>query len=636
MPEKRHTKEDFFLNLVLRIVLLCVIFVEVLFLVKWEFFRVDLTQDKLYTLTDSTNNLLKNLKKRVLIKGFFTRDVPPQVKPVHERIRDYLDEYQARSGGKVVVEIVDPEDDQTLRDEADRLGIQGIPLGSTSGNQLSLKRVYQGLRIRVGDKQKVLDLSKLVLGAAQSGKVPSQFEYLLTNAISELVMKKKPKILVYAKSQTPPSPFMRNQGVSYKNFKDVFKGRYQVEETELKPETAEDAKIPDDTDLLLVVKPKDFNDKQLFMIDQYLVKGGKAIFFVDEQDFDFGKMWKTDFNTGVEDLLKHYGLNVKKKLVADIVSRLDYPVAQRARIGGQYVPIGYIRVPYPYWVIAAGVDWGKQFKDKYPDALPGMNPDNPAVAKLESALFLWCNPVEPLKKLPPGVKAQVLVRTSPATLTEDIPQSVDPGMDQVGIKQFIAKFNRRFTTEKSSQVPLVAYVTGAFTSYFKGKKLPEFPEGDKNKDEKKDQAASKPASKPASRPASKPAKKKLEWVEKTGKKAQLVVIGDSTFTEDNFFNENNGTLYEGDRALVLNLVDWLALAPDLVELRTRDTKVRLMQVVKPRENETPDQLQARRKRVILFVRVANMFAIPLLLVILGLFIWLWRRARKRSFVQSLG
>ncbi len=640
MAERMMSKQNYMLTLTIRIVLVVIITLEVLFLSRCEFFRLDLTEDKLFTFTDSTKNILKDLKKRnkrVLIKAFFSRDVPEALKPVHERIREIIDEYVAWSDGMVVSEFLDPADDQSIRDEAERLGIQAFPISSAYRGGLSVKKVYQGLKIRSGDRQKVLDLAKPILESIYTQQDPgSRFEYLLTTAIAEITQDKKPKIALYAKSEVPPAmnPFMqRQQGVTYSSLKDILKGRFQIEEVEMKP----DSKIPKDTSLLIVVKPKDFNDFQRFQVDQYLVKGGKAIFFVQEEDFSRRKMWKMDFKSGLEDLLKHFGVDVKKELVADGASFLRYTLTMPFRYGDQYVQVPVAQLPYPYWVLVRNVPWKRLVNDA-PDALPGMNQDFLPVKKLKNMFFFWCNPVELLKDKLKNCKSAVLLRSSPRTLTESIPQSVDPGYDVNAARTWLAKLTRRFDTEKTSQVPLAVWVKGKFDSYFKGKKLPDIPEDKEGKKEEKTE--SKPGSKPASKPASKPTeaekKKKLGYVEKGEKEAEFVVVGDSTFIEDGVFSEEQGSVYASIRAFVLNLVEWLALNKELIDLRVRNTQLRNFKIVERKENETEEQLEERERSKILLIRWGHTLAWPFLVIIFGLVFWTIRKARKQVFIRSLG
>lgn len=655
-----------FTDLLVRVFLVVVIALQLLFLARWEFFRIDLTADHDFTLTRSTRNLLAELDRRVLVKAFFTRETPPAVGPIHERIKDLLREYRAFGGGRLVVEYVDPDEDQSLRDEADRLGIAAMPVQSAGEGQLSLKRVYQGLRLRAGDRQKVLDLAKLVMEGAQTGIKPSQFEYQLTNALAELVVDKKPKVVLSAKAETAPSmnPFQPQQGgTSYRTLKSAIEGRFVVEELDFGPKD----KLPEETALLVLVKPKGFDDMQRFMLDQYLVKGGRAILFLDQNDFALGQHWKRgDVDSGLEELLAHHGVQVKRELVGDIASSFPQRVPQRMRLGGQMVQVGYLQVPYPYWIIAANRNWAEQFPE-VTGVQPGMNRAEAAVSQLESAFFFWPTPVPLKEELPEGLSGVELVRTSPMSYAEAIPQSVDPGMDEAGIRSFLAGWTRKRTEKPGRQYPLAVKVSGRFTSFFKGKPLPQPPAeapaaspapGDDDRDhdglpQEAPQApasqpaagtaaqvapASQPAETPASQPAAPAAPKQppLELVERTDREGTLVVVGDASLVEDTFFNEQNGALYQANSALVLNLVDDLALAADLVELRGRNTKVRLLKIVEPEEDESPDRLDARRRQKIQLIQWGHRLAVPCLLLLFGLGVYLVRRARKRSFVQSLG
>src|SRR5215475_7522345 len=80
--------------------------------------RADLTQDKIYTLSKPSKDLVKNLPDRVIVKAYMSKEVPPQVAQIERHVRDLLDDYKAASGGKLQWESIDPAGDTKLEEEA--------------------------------------------------------------------------------------------------------------------------------------------------------------------------------------------------------------------------------------------------------------------------------------------------------------------------------------------------------------------------------------------------------------------------------------------------------------------------------------------------------------------------------------
>ena len=112
-------------------------------------------------------------------------------------------------------------------------------------------------------------------------------------------------------------------------------------------------------------------------------------------------------------------------------------------------------------------------------------------------------------------------------------------------------------------------------------------------------------------------------------------MGDVTFLEDGIFAEANGEIYTANRAFFLNLVDSMALEEDLVDLRARNTQVTRIEVVEPREDETPKRMAAREESTAFWVRWLNTLVLPLALIVLGVGLFFTRRMSKNRFVRSL-
>ncbi len=154
--------------------------------------RLDVTENKQYSLSPATEDLLNNLQEPLLIRGYFSEKTHPLLAPLVPRIRDMLEEYKIASNGKVVVEIVDPLENPELEAEANQTyGIRPTPLQAADRYGASVVNAYFDILIRYGDQSEVLGFQDLIeVQPYPSGDVDVRLrnlEYDLTRAIKKSV-----------------------------------------------------------------------------------------------------------------------------------------------------------------------------------------------------------------------------------------------------------------------------------------------------------------------------------------------------------------------------------------------------------------------------------------------------------------
>ncbi len=125
--------------------------------------RVDLTEDKEYTLSPATRSLLRNLQEPLLIRGYFSEKTHPLLAPLVPSIRDMLKEYQVVSGGKVQLEIIDPAKEPEKEAEANQVyGIQPTPFQVAGRYEASVINSYFDILIQYGDQSMTLGFNDLI------------------------------------------------------------------------------------------------------------------------------------------------------------------------------------------------------------------------------------------------------------------------------------------------------------------------------------------------------------------------------------------------------------------------------------------------------------------------------------------
>ena len=229
--------------------------------------RLDLTQNRLYTLTAGTQQVIAELKEPVNLYFYFSHDAAakqsPLVLPYATRVREFLEEIAARSGGKVRLRVIDPQPFSEEEDRAAEFGLQTLHAGA--GDAL-----YFGL---AGTNSTD---GRSVVPTFQADR-EEFLEYDVAKLIHELGTPKKPVIGLMSS--------LRMQGQfdpSSGQMSDPWPILSQIEQLfTVRPLTADVEHIDKEIDVLMVVHPKQLPTKTLYAIDQFVMRGGKMLLFVD-------------------------------------------------------------------------------------------------------------------------------------------------------------------------------------------------------------------------------------------------------------------------------------------------------------------------------------------------------------------
>ncbi len=269
-------------RLVMALVFVAVISISAVLLVRKGVggAQLDLTSDSLYTLSDGTTNILKKLNEPVTLKLYYSRVAamkgPDQIRfwnNYYLYVRDLLGEYERISGGKVKLELIDPRTYSVEEEEAIRNGIRRFPLSDDES-------FYFGLLATT-------ELGKDETIAFFEPNRQELVEYDVSKIISSLIQRKKRKIgIISSLPITGPanmSPYMMQMMRMQGRQPDPpwaivrqLRMDYDVQSLQL-----DTPKIPDDIDFLMVIHPKKLDHKTTFAIDQFVMKGGKLMLFVD-------------------------------------------------------------------------------------------------------------------------------------------------------------------------------------------------------------------------------------------------------------------------------------------------------------------------------------------------------------------
>jgi len=271
--------------------------------------RLDLTENKLFTLSNGTINIIRNLDEPIKLDFYFSQKAMtglPALTNYAVRVRDMLQEYETHSGGKILLKIIDPESFSEEEDQAVAKGLQGIAVNNAGD------RAYFGL---VGTNSTDDERNITFFRSDRE----SALEYDITKLIYNLAHPDKNVIGIL--SSLPMFGDKDDPNIGPWTIVKTMQEFFDIDEIRDGVET-----IDPDIDVLMIVHPKNLKLRTQFAIDQYLLRGGKAMIFVDplaESDRtppdpkNPGAMPKVD--SELPKLFNQWGIELlKEKVVGDI------------------------------------------------------------------------------------------------------------------------------------------------------------------------------------------------------------------------------------------------------------------------------------------------------------------------------
>lgn len=509
--------------------------------------RVDLTQSKAYTLSAGTKAVLKKLDAPLKIRFYCTQSeaaTPETVflKNYARKVEDLLAEYRQVAGRNLVIEKYDPQPDSDAEDSARLDGIEPQPLPGVD-------KFYLGLAVHLGDQVESIPF----LGPARERLL----EYDVTRAIARVVKPDKPVVGIMSALPvfgTPANPMMMQmgqRGTDPWTLVNELEADYTVRRVSMDAD-----KIDDDIKVLLVIHPKAIPDKAQYAIDQFIMRGGKLIAFLDAQCLVDSRQNQMLGNVGggsssLDKLLKAWGVQFDTtKTVAD----MNFKMA----LGGS----GEQSQERPTWLALT---------------TEGIDKDDIATSQIDSVWLFSCGAFTGTPEA--GLRETVLLQSTKES------QLVDGLLANLSGESVLKDF-------KSSGVnyKLAIRLAGKFKTAFPDGK-PQDKKDDKSGADKKD--------------GQKPEEKKPDdSLKETKGENTVVLFGDADFLYDEFtlqrLRSPFGTLVTAMNAnltLVQNLVEQLSGDANLITVRSRATLSRPFTRMKEMEAAANEKFQGKIKEL---------------------------------------
>mgnify|MGYP006087974697 CR=1 FL=1 len=288
--------------------------------------RFDLTREDLYTLSSGSKETLGNLSDLVTLKLFISDQLPSELQPTLRDVRDLISDLNRAGGSNLVVENLNPSDNDEVAAEARSLGIIENEFNVLRDDEFEVRRGWFGLALLYAEKQEVIPF---ISGTAD-------LEFRIASAISVMTTDKRPSI-------TFLTGFGALGETSFPSLTRSLLERYEVTSIDLSEDSI--GLDPDNTDLVVLAGPKEaVPETKIEEIEEFISKGGGALMLVDKHQISLETPTTSQVTTGLEGFLAERGIGVDAGLV------MDYGSNSNISMGSQGM-FNVIR-PYPLWPIA--------------------------------------------------------------------------------------------------------------------------------------------------------------------------------------------------------------------------------------------------------------------------------------------
>lgn len=561
MVKKGNNKRSDLLNLILGLAILILINV----ISAYAFKRFDLTTEKRFTLSDATVDMLKNLDDLVFVRVYLEGNFPAGFKRLRNATKEMLDEFRAIAGENIQYEFIDPsanpdeKERNALYAQLARQGIQYTNLEVREGDSKSEKIIFPGAIVAHKEREAPVQILKSQIGVAPEVMLNNsvqQLEYELANTIRKLMSEKVSTIAFIEGHGELDSLFTADIMQSLAEYYNI---------TRLK--LNEQLKALQNIDAIVIAKPDSaFSEKDKFIIDQFIMRGGKALWLIDRTDANMDSLNKSsnfmaltkDLN--LDDMLFNYGVRINTNLVQDIQA-VPIPII-----------VGYI---------------GNQPQQKFfpwfysPLIIPYLK--HPIVNNLNAIKAEFISTIDTVGAK--NIFKTPLLHTS--KYAKVLPTPVRVSINMLREEPKMEQFNKSFQ-------PLAVLLEGEFESNFKNRLSPEFAES-----------------------------KEINFREK-GIATKMIVVADGDIIKNQVhystgramplgYDKYTNEVY-GNKNFILNAMNYLLDDSGLIGARSKEIKLRLLDIEKIKKERARWQ----------FLNIV----FPIFLVILyGIIRFYWRKRK---------
>jgi ABC-2 type transport system permease protein len=563
---------------ILNLVLLVVLLILANLAASFKFTRFDLTSERRYSLSDATIALLENLDDYVYVKVYLEGDLPANYTKLRNSTKELLDEFRAYSSF-VEYEFINPSESEN---EKERRAIyqQLLDAGLTYTNPVEQKAsgvsqtlIWPGALITFKTRTLPLQLLRSQTYANEEELITrsvNDLEYEMTNTIRKLGTVIKPRICFIEGHGELDSLDTKDVTLSLEEYYAVERKRLDSNLTSLvlRAEKGDTVKFIPRYKAIIIARPDSaFSEKDKFIIDQYIMRGGKVLWLINKVDasMDSLNVYSNKFvypiDLNLDDQLFRYGARVNPDLVADLRASVIPVVAGMVGNQPRFIPK---RWPF------------------FPLSLPASK--HPVVNNLNATKFEFVSTVDTVGA--PDIKKTILLSSSKRSRILSTPARISLNIlrETPDPRQY-----------SSSGLPFAILLEGSFTSIFRNRMSPQIRNSDK-----------------------------IGFLESSIKPGAMIVVGDGDVIKNSYsrttgrmsplgYDRYTGELF-GNKDFILNCVNYLCDDSGLISVRSREVKLRLL-----------DETQVKSSRTAIQIR--NVL-VPIILILISGLILSFLRKRK--------
>ena len=435
-----------FQNSISKVVIALVCLLVVNYIAKQWHTRIDLTQDKRYTLSEVSKKTLAKIQNPIVIDVLLKGNIPTEFKKLQTETIQLLDEYAA-ANNNIIVNFINPlegeEHPESVIQELINNGYQPLQITQNEAGKSSIEYIFPWAVISDGKKSERVRLFVNKLGSTDQEQVQNsvqKLEYNFTDALYKFALDKKKKIAILRSNGALEDIYMADFLKTAREY--YFIAPFTLDSVATNPEkTLHDL---EKFDLLLVPKPTEpFTDAQKQVVDQYIMNGGRALWLIDNVAVSLEDMYKTGgmtmampINLNLTDMFFQYGFRINYTLVNDLYFS-EIIVATGDGSQTRYMPIPWVYNP----LLISG--------------------NNHLINNhLDAVRFQFANSIDTLKN---GVKKTVLLASSPFSKADGTPREINLRFDPN---------NQNKEAYKHGNIPLAVLLEGKFNSVYKDRIRP--------------------------------------------------------------------------------------------------------------------------------------------------------------------
>ncbi len=312
------------------------------------FHRFDFSKDKVFTLSKSSKEIVGGLEDNLIVKAYFTKNLPNQYADLGRYVRDILSDYQTYSHGRMKFDFISPNDEDMLKNEARMNQIQPAQIQMLENDKMEVREVYMGLYFEYQGNSESIPLIQVKDG----------LENDITGIIKRLSRAQMDKVTLYT---DPEAEKTDHQSIRY-----LLGKNYEISSSDLMTPIEPGVKT-----LVMAGVSDSLDVEQLYNIDQFVMNGGNLLVFQDRVSMDVQKGEAEEIHSNFFDLLEHWKINIAPTLVVD-ENCGQISVSQRQGPFITQVPVKYPLIP----------------------VINTMSKENPIVKKLENLILLGASEID--------------------------------------------------------------------------------------------------------------------------------------------------------------------------------------------------------------------------------------------------